>query len=267
MLIGVLAAGVLVTMMPFMYMVSTAFTRYAFTLPYPPRLIPADPTIENFVRALTTHNLPKYAVNSIYITLLAVVGVVFGASLTAYGFARFQFPGKEILFRVMIFTLMVPGMVRLIPTFLVMRDLHLLDSRTGVAVLMIAFGLAGNTFMLRQFFESIPRELEEAVRVDGGGSWTVYRHVVLPLSQPALATVGIMTFMGVWDDYFWSLTLLKDEANRTLPIAIRMFQTQFGTNFSLVFAASIIALIPSLLFFVFGQKYFVQGLSQGSLKG
>ncbi|MGE5676309.1 MAG: carbohydrate ABC transporter permease [Mycobacterium leprae] len=263
----VVAAGAYIMMAPFLYMVGTAFTKYAYTLPYPPRIIPDQPTFENFVRAWTSNNFGLYAMNSLYITTLTVIGVVFVSALTAYGFARFEFPGRELLFRLFLFSLMVPGLVSLIPTFLVMRDLHLLDSRTGVAILLVATGIAGNTFMLRQFFLGLPRELEEAVRVDGGNRWTIFWRITLPLSQPALATVAIMTFLGAWDDYFWSLTLIKDETRRTLPVAIRMFQSMHGTNYSLVFAASLIAMVPSILFFVFGQKYFIQGLTQGGVKG
>lgn len=266
-LTAVVAAGAYLMVVPFLYMVSTAFTKYAYTIPFPPRIIPEQPTVENFVRAWTSNHFALYAMNSVYVAVLTVVGVVFLSSLTAYGFARFEFPAKEIIFRVMLFTLMVPGMVALIPMFLVMRDLHLLDSRSGLAILLIATGTAGNTFFLRQFFESLPRELEEAVRVDGGSRWTVYRHVILPLSQPALATVAIMTFLGAWDEYFLALILIKDEARRTLPVAIRLFQQMHTTNWSLVFAASLIALVPSILFFVVGQKYFISGLTQGSIKG
>lgn len=266
-LLAAVAAGAFLMVTPFLYMISTALTRYAYTIPYPPRLIPDSPTFENFIRAWTSNNFARYTLNSFYIAIMTVCGVVAVSSLTAYGFARFHFRGKEVLFRTMLFSMMVPGMVSLIPTFLVMRDLRLLDSRFGLVTLYVAGGVAFNTFLLRQFFEGLPRELEEAVRVDGGGRWTIYRHVVLPLSQPALATVAIMTFLGAWDEYFWALTLIKDEAKRTLPIAIRLFQGMHATNYSLVFAAALIAVVPSILFFVFGQKYFIQGLSSGGVKG
>lgn len=266
-LLLLVAAGSFLMLAPFLYMVSTALTRYAYTLPFPPRLWPDQPTLENFVRAWTSNNFAIYTLNSLYIAVLTVAGVLAVSSMTAFAFARFHFPGKEFLFRVFLFSLMVPSMVALIPTFLVMRDLHLLDSRTGLALLLISTFVAGNTFMLRQFFETLPRELEEAVRVDGGGPWTIYWHVVLPLSMPALATCAIMTFLGAWDDYFWALILIKDEARRTLPVAIRLFQNMHATNFSLVFAASLIAMVPSILFFIFGQKYFVEGISTSGLKG
>ncbi len=266
-LYAAIVAGAFVMLAPFIYMLSTALTRYAYTLPFPPRLIPAEPTLENFVRAWTSNNFAAYTLNSLMVAAATVLGVVLVASLTAYGFARFEFRGKEFLFRVVLFSMMVPGIISLIPTFLVMRDVHLLDSRLGLVVLYTATGVAFNTFLLRQFFEGLPRELEEAVRVDGGGRWTIYRHIILPLSQPALATVSIFTFLGAWDEYFWALTLIKDEAKRTLPIAIRLFQGMHATNYSLVFAASIIALVPSILLFLFGQKYFIQGLSSGGVKG
>jgi multiple sugar transport system permease protein len=262
-----LALGAFVMVTPFLYMVSTALTRFAFTMPYPPRLLPDAPTVENFVRAWTSNHFALYAFNSFIVAVATVAGVVFVASLTAYGFARFDFKGKEILFRILLFSMMVPGIAAMIPTFLVMRDLSLLDKRSGLMILYVAGGVAFNTFMLRAFFEGIPRELEEAVLIDGGGRWTIYRNVILPLSQPALATVAIMSFMGAWDEYWWALLLIKNEALRTLPIAIRLFQGMHATNFSLVFAASLIAMVPSILIFAFGQKYFIQGLASGGVKG
>ncbi|MFZ5827179.1 MAG: carbohydrate ABC transporter permease [Bacillota bacterium] len=262
-----LAGGAFLMVTPFLYMLSTALTRYAYTLPFPPRIIPEAPTFENFVRAWGSNHFGQYAFNSLIIAMATVAAVVFVTSLTAYGFARFEFPGKEVLFRILLISMMIPGIAAMIPTFLVMRDLNLIDSRIGLVTLYTAGGIAFNTFLLRGFFESLPRELEEAILVDGGGRWTIYRHVVIPLSQPALATVAIFTFLGAWDEYWWALMLIKDEAKRTLPIAIRLFQGMHATNYSLVFAASIIALIPAILFFSFGQKYFIQGLTTGGVKG
>lgn len=262
-----LGAGAFLMVMPFLYMLSTALTRYAYTLPFPPRLVPDAPTFENFVRAWGSNHFGLYALNSLMVAIATVAAVVFITSLTAYGFARFQFPGREAIFRILLLSMMVPGIAAMIPTFLVMRDMHLLDSRAGLVVLYASGGVAFNTFLLRAFFQSLPRELEEAILVDGGGRWTIYRHVVLPLSQPALATVAIWTFLGAWDEYWWALMLIKDEARRTLPIAIRLFQSMHATNYSLVFAASIIALVPSILIFTFGQKYFIQGLASGGVKG
>lgn len=264
---GALAAGAFVMVAPFLYMVSTALTEYAWSLPYPPRLYPENPTLVNFVAAWTANDFARYTLNSLVVALSTVCAVVVVSSLSAYAFARFSFPGRELLFRVLIFTMMVPNMVTLIPTFLVMRDLRLMNSLEGLVVLYTSTATAFNTFLLRSFFLGLPRELEEAVWVDGGTRWTIFRHVALPLSKPALATVAIFSFLGAWDEYFWALTLVKEEAKRTLPVAIRMFQGIHATNYGLVFAASIIAMIPALALFAFFQRYFIQGLTAGAVKG
>ena len=262
-----LAAGAFVMVTPFLYMLSTALTEYAYTLPYPPKLFPESPTFVNFIEAWTSNRFARYALNSLLVSGSTVAAVVVLCSLTAYGFARFDFPGKEIIFRFLLFSMMVPSVATMIPTFLVMRDLRLVDSLHGLVMLYTSGNIAYYTFMLRGFFESLPAELEEAILVDGGNRWTIYRHVALPLSKPALSTVAIMSFLGAWDEYWWALSLIKNETLRTLPIAIRLFQGMHATNYSLVFAASIIAMLPPVLFFVFGQKYFVQGLTSGSVKG
>ncbi|HCW50688.1 MAG TPA: carbohydrate ABC transporter permease [Clostridiales bacterium] len=266
-LYALLAAGVFIMVAPFLYMVATALTRYAYTLPFPPRLYPTDPTLENFVRAWTSNNFARYTMNSLLVATSAMVLTVTVSTLTAYGFSRFQFPAKELIFKVMLITMMIPGMVALIPTFLVMRDLHLLNSRLGLVLLYASTGIAFNTFLLRSFFEGLPKELEEAVLVDGGNRWTILRHVIIPLSTPALATVAIFSFMGAWDEFWWAMTLIQDEAKRTLPIAIRLFQGMHATNYSLVFAASLIAMVPGVGLFVFFQRYFIQGLRSGATKG
>lgn len=262
-----IAAGSFIMVTPFIYMVSVAFTRYAYELPYPPRMVPLNPTFENFVRAWTSNNFGLYATNSLIVAAATVVGVVIICSLSGYGFARFEFAGKEPLFRVLLFSMMVPSIIYLIPAFIVMRDLALLDKRTGLITMLVAVAVAMNTFLFRSFFETLPRELEEAVAIDGGGRWTAYWYVILPLSQPAIATVAIMTFLGSWDDFFWPMMLIKDSSKWTLPIAIRLFQGMHTTNWSVVFAASIFAMVPSIIFFMFGQKYFIQGLTSGGVKG
>lgn len=262
-----LAIGAFVMVAPFLYMVATALTPYAYSLPYPPRLWPADPTVENFVRAWGANNFARYTLNSLLIALSSVALTVGLAAMLAYAFAKMQFPGRELIFRLMLVTMMLPAMVSLIPTFLVMRDLGLLNSRFGLVLIYTSTGLAFNTFLLRAFFQALPKDLDDAVRIDGGGHWTIFRHVVLPLSQPALATVAIFSFLGAWDEYFLALTLITDEAKRTLPIAIRLFHGMHATNYSLVFAAAIIAMVPGLILFAFCQRYFIQGLAAGSIKG
>lgn len=259
--------GAYLMVAPFLYMVSTAFTRFTYVLPFPPRLIPEDPTVENFVRAWASNNFQRYALNSLLVSIVSMVLTITLSSLTAYAFARFKFPAKEFLFRVLLFSMMVPGMVSIIPMFTIVNRLGLIDSYWGLWASYVSGGLAFNTFLLRGFFEQIPRELEEAVLIDGGGRWTIYRHVILPLSKPALATVCIFSFLGAWDEFFWALTIIKNPDLRTLPIAIALFKNQHATNWGLVFSASLIAVVPVILLFVFFQRYFIQGLTSGATKG
>lgn len=266
-LLVLVLAGLAITVTPFLFMLSTSFLHFAFTLPYPPHLIPDNPTLENFVRAWQLQNFGLAAYNTLCYAVGAVFGVLVLGSLTAYAFARFQFFGKEFLFALFIGSMMVPSLVPIIPTFLVMRNLHLLNSIPGMSLLFASLGIAGTTFMLRLFFQGLPRELEESVRVDGGGRWTVFWHIVLPLSKPALATVVIFNFIGAWEDYFWPLVLIQDEQKRVLSIVIQLIRNFHATNFSMLFAASLMAMIPEVLIFIFFQRYFVAGAITGAIKG
>ena len=180
---------------------------------------------------------------------------------------RFDFPGKGLLFGLMLLGLMVPTIMLLIPQFLLAKKLMLLNSLWGLIVFYAGGNLALNTFLLRSFFRDIPRELEEAMVVDGAGPWIRYRRLILPLSRPALATVGIFTFLASWDEFTWALTIISDPSKRTLPIAIALFQGQHATSWGLVFAASVIAVLPVILIFITFQRQFVSGLAAGALKG
>lgn len=266
-LLLVAIAGLAVMVTPFVFMVSTSLSPDAYSMAFPPRLLPAQATFANYIHVWHLQNFSLAALNTLWVAVLVVAGVLFFSSLTAYAFARFQFPGKEFIFQLLLLSMMIPEMVRLIPTFLVMRDLHLLNSLNGLALLEIAFGVAGNTFMLRLFFQSLPRELEESVRVDGGNNWTVFRTVIVPLSQPALAVVGIWTFMAAWDNYFWPLILIHDKAKSVLPIALQLLHGSYATNWALIFAASLLIMIPELIIYVSFQRFFFSGALTGAIKG
>jgi ABC-type glycerol-3-phosphate transport system permease component len=189
------------------------------------------------------------------------------SSTTAYAFARFKFRGKEFLFFFILLVLMVPDMVTIIPKFMLVKTLGLRNSLWGLIVVYVAGSTALNTFLLRGFFEQLPHEIEEAMLIDGANYLTIFFRMVIPLSAPALATVTIFSFMGNWDEFTWALTAIDDPLKRTLPVAIYSFQGQHGTEWGLVFAAMIIAIIPTLLVFLSLQKYFVKGLTSGSVKG
>lgn len=263
----VLIAGTLLTMTPFAIMVSTSFTEHAYVLELPPKLVPKSPTLENYVDAWASNGFGRYFLNSVIVAVAHVLSVLLLGSMMAYAFARFTFPGKRVLFFAMLSTLMIPGIMLIIPQFLVARDLGVMDSRLGLVLFYVATQLAFVTFLLRGFFESIPRELEEAMLVDGAGVWRIYWNLMLPLARPALATSGIFAFLFAWDEFAWALTIIDDPDKRTLPIAIALFQGQHTTAWGLVFAASLVAVVPVLVVFVLFQRYFVSGLQTGALKG
>jgi multiple sugar transport system permease protein len=265
--LAVLVAGAVVMMLPFVYMLSTSFKPDRLVLEVPPRLLPEHLTSANYVGAWTSNDFGRYFVNSVLVAVVTTLVTVLLASMMAYAFARFEFPGRRALFAFLLLGLMVPTIMLLIPQFVLAKQLSMLDSLWGLVVFYAGSNIALNTFLLRSFFQDIPRELEEAMVVDGAGPWARYRRLVLPLSRPALATVAIFTFLASWDEFTWALTIIANPSKRTLPLAIALFQGQHATSWGLVFAASTIAVVPVLLIFVLFQRQFVSGITSGAVKG
>ena len=263
---GVLALGAFVLMVPFLYMLSTSFKPNAVVLEIPPQLVPHHPTVANYTAAWTSNRFGRYFLNSLIVALATTVAAVGLSSMMAYAFARFRFPGQRILFGMLLIGLMVPGMMVLIPQFLLAKQLTLLNSLWGLVFFYTGGNLAMNTFLLRSFFQDIPYELEEAMVVDGAGAWKRFLRLILPLSRPALAIVCIFTFLASWDEFTWALTTINDPSKYTLPIAIALFQGQHSTSWGLVFAASTIAVVPAIGVFVAFQRQFISGLASGALK-
>lgn len=261
----IVAAVVMVT--PFLYMISTSFKSQAYVLTVPPQFIPNPATFDNFIQVWNTQNFGRYFFNSLLVATTSTFLSVLLSSMMAYAFARFEFPGKKVIFRVVLLGLMVPTMMLIIPQFILAKDFGLLDSYLGLIVFYVAGNLSLNTYLLRSFFVSIPGELDQAMQVDGAGAWTRFTRLVLPLSTPALATTTIFTFLATWDEFAWAATIIRDTDLRTLPIAIRLFQGANATQWGLVFAASLIAIIPVIAVFLIFQRYFVQGLTAGAVKG
>jgi multiple sugar transport system permease protein len=265
--LSLLTVGAVVMILPFAYMVATSFKQNSLVLELPPQFIPQHPTTANYREAWSSNQFGHYFVNSLIVAASTTVLAVLLSSMMAFAFARFEFPGRRLLFGLLLIGLMVPTMMLLIPQFLLARDIGALNSLWGLVFFYTAMNLALNTFLLRSFFQDIPRELEEAMVVDGAGPWARYRQLIMPLSRPALATVAIFTFLGSWDEFVWALTIINDPGKRTLPIAIALFQGQHATSWGLVFAASAIAVVPVILIFAVFQRQFVSGLSTGALKG
>ena len=266
-LYAALGVGAGLAVIPLWYMVTVALQPKIFILEAPSSLLPSAITLDNFVKAWTENDFQRYFINSLVVALATTALSTALSAMAAYGFARYRFRGKELLFGVVLVSLMVPAIMLIIPQFIVAKSLGTLNSLQGLVVVYVALSFALNTFLLRGFMEELPRELEEAIFVDGGTPLTAFRHVVLPLAQPALATVAVFTFLFSWDEFTWALTSLNRQELRTLPIAIATFQSAHQTEWSLVFAASLIAVVPVIAAFVLGQRFFIRGLASSGVKG
>ena len=220
---------------------------------------------ENYKYVVVSTNFGRALFNSAFMTLAITLGTVFTSSLAAFAFARLDWVGRDKVFVAYLATMMIPGAVTLIPTFILVRTLGWVNTYWGLIIpgMFSAWG----TFMLRQFFMSIPRVLEDAAFLDGCSIWGVYRHVALPLSVPALAALSILTFMGVWREFMWPLIVTNTPDMYTLAVALASFKEMYGVKWQLMMAGSVIMIIPMLLVYIFGQRYFMEGIKLGAVKG
>lgn len=227
-------------------------------------------TWSNFHDALMNPAMPfpRFFLNTVIIVVLTVLGATLSAALCAYGFARIRFRGREPLFILLLATMMIPGQVTMIPVYILFKELHWINTYLPLIVPAWFGGGAFSIFLLRQFFQGIPHEMEEAARMDGCGPLSTWWRIILPLSLPALATVGIFTFMGAWNDFMGPLIYINDTEKYTLALGLNLFKGQYGTDTpQLMMAATLVVLIPVLLLFFFAQKQFIQGIVISGVKG
>jgi multiple sugar transport system permease protein len=262
-----LSLGGLATIFPFIYMISTSLKGPVYVFELPPRLIPSHATLQNFVSAWTSNNFGRYFLNSLGVTVVTTLLVVWLGSMMAYAFARFEFALKKPLYYLVMFFMMMPAMSLIVPQYILAARLKQVDTLSGLVLLYVAQNIPLATFLLRGFLEQVPREIEEAALIDGASAWDVYRRVLLPLSKPALATAAIFASLGAWDEYVWAFTILNTPEKRTLPVGIAAFHGVHLSDWGLVFAASLIAVMPVIALFVALQKYFIKGMTAGALKG
>lgn len=253
-------------LIPFAWLVSSALKNNDEIFVFPPVWWPAHPQWGNFAKALTTLPFGQYAINSFVIALLCVVGNVVSCSLVAYGFARFRFPGRNLLFGILLASMIVPAQVLLVPQFILFHDLGWVNTFLPLIV-PSWFGTAFYIFLLRQFFMTIPPELEEAARIDGAGPLTIFFRVVLPLIKPALTAVAIFSFQGAWNDFLGPLIYLNDPSKYTLQLGLAQFQGSFHTDWNLIMAASVVVILPMIILFFLAQRYFIQGITMTGSKG
>jgi multiple sugar transport system permease protein len=254
---------------PFFWSISTSLKTLPESVGF--NLLPAHPSFKAYDNALTTFNFKRYLGNSFFIAGVVTVCNLFLSSLGGYAFARLRFPGREVLFFLVLGTLMIPNELRLVPVFQMLTDMplvhvHLIGTYQGYFIINLV--TATNLFLMRQYFLTIPKDYEEAAKLDGAGYFKTYWRVMLPLVGPALAAVTILQFQGTWNDFFWPLVVfLGNQDLYTLPLGIFQFRTQFQTQWPEMMAASVIAIIPIALIYVFFQRYFVAGLTSAGVKG
>lgn len=250
---------------PYLWMLANSFKSRTdfFTNPY--SVIPMPPTLSTYYDALTIGRMGVYLGNSILYAAAVLIVQLFIDSLAAYSFARVDFPGRETLFLAVLATLMLPGSVTLIPTFLIAHGLGLTNTFTGVV--LPGFAGAFGIFLLRQFFLNIPRELEDAARIDGSGFFGTYWRIMLPLAKPAMVTLGVFIFLNEWSSFVWPLIILSDWKKYPVTVGIALFRDVNQINWPAVFAGSTIVSFPIVILFVLAQEYIIGGISLSGLKG
>jgi multiple sugar transport system permease protein len=258
---------IFVVIVPLVYMVSMAFTLESNQLNFPIEWIPQPPTVANFVHIYVDTTLPigRWFSNSLIIATVGTSLIVFFSSLSGYAFARLEFPGKNFLFSLLLVSLMIPAAITLIPSFLLLRDLKLLN--TYHAIWWPASAQVIGIFLMRQHFYSIPADVEDAARIDGAGSFRIYWQVCLPMVSGALVALFIFAFLLLWNDLFWPLIVLSDRPMLTLPVGLVVIQQGSYIQRGLAFAAAFIASVPVLVFYAIFQRKIIAGITTTGMAG
>jgi multiple sugar transport system permease protein len=260
------AVGAMLLLGPFLWMLSTSLKANGEVAAFPPQFWPAQPLWSNYQAVWDAMPLLQYSFNSLLIAGLSVIGQLFCCSTAAYAFARIPFPGRSAVFWLLMAALMVPTQVTLVPTFLLMRTLGWLDTYVPIVLPWFLAGAVG-TFLLRQFFLTVPVDLEDAARMDGCGRAAIFWHIFLPLAGPGLATVAVFTFVSQWNNLIGPLIYLTNQSLWPLTMGLAGFQTEYSTRWNLLMAGTLVSMVPVVLIFVFAQRYFIQGIVLGSVKG
>ncbi|ALG12202.1 carbohydrate ABC transporter permease [Kibdelosporangium phytohabitans] len=263
-LYATLIIGAAMSVFPYWLIVSTALKPRGELFEAAPWAPPSSPTLEN-LGALLSSDFAQSILNTLIFVTVLTVGQLIFTTLAAYAFARLDFRGRNALFWLYLATLMVPNVVTLIPLFLIMRELDLVNSWYGL-VAPYVFGTPYGIFLMRQFFRSIPREIEEAARVDGAGHLTILWRIILPLSRPILATLAIVTVISSWNNFLWPLIITSSADTRVITVAIAALRSEIGIDYTRMMAGSLLTLLPMLLVFVFFQRYIVRSVALTGLK-
>lgn len=260
-----LAAYSLIVLYPLLVMLfsSVKSTRELFTNPLG---VPVHPVWSNYAQAWKEAKFAIYFKNSIWVTVASTASILFFSSMASYILGRMKFKLNAWVYGLFMAGLVIPGRLAIIPLFLLIRDLHLLNTHTGLILIYTGHAMPFSIFLLTTFFRQIPHELEEAAVVEGAGRFAIYWQIMLPLVRPALATVGIFEFLHVWNDFFFPLVFLRSEKLMTIPVGLSVFFGEYATNWALLFAALAISILPVVVAFVVMSKQFIAGLTAGAIK-
>lgn len=260
----ILFLGAFIMLFPFLWMLSTSLKSYIETISYPPTLIPEKLLWINYSYVLESCPFFRFYFNSIVTTAAIVLGQLITCSMGAFAFSRLRFKGRDKMFVAYLATLMIPSQVTMIPTYIIITKLKWIDTFQAIIVpnLFSAYG----TFLLRQFFMTIPKDLEESVRIDGGGAYRCFLHIILPLSKTALITFGTFVFQFAWNNYLWPLLVTNSLDMFVLPMGIKFFTGQFTTYYQYMMAAATMAMVPMILVYLFAQRYFTSGIALSGIK-
>ncbi|WP_148927901.1 carbohydrate ABC transporter permease [Paenibacillus methanolicus] len=258
--------GSLFCLLPLFWLVRSSFMTSLQIFEIPPIWIPAPFKFQNYVEALTTINFGRFFTNTLIITVSCLAGALISSSLGAYSYARLKWPGRNFFFALLLASMMLPGAVTLIPTFIGWKMAGLINTYFPL-ILPVWFGSAFDIFLLRQFYSTIPKDLDEAAYVDGAGLWTIYWRIIIPLSKPALIVIGLFSFMSSWNDFMGPLVYVNEESKFTMALGLQMFQSLHSAQWHLLMAASTVVILPVIIVFFIGQRYFIEGITLTGLKG
>ena len=260
-----LILGSLATLFPLAWMLSASFMTSGEATTYPPHLIPHMATLAQYRQLFIRMNIGRAFFSSAMVAILVTSCSLVFNSMAGYAFAKLRFGGRDRMFGWLLLALIIPPQVGMLPLFLLLKELHLVNTYWGVALPSLAtvFGI----FLIRQFMLAIPQELLEAARIDGAGEFRIYWSIVLPLARPIMATLATFMFMSSWNDFMWPLIVLSDQSHYTLPVAVANLVGEHVQDVELMMAGSVLTVVPVLLLFIFLQRYYIAGLMVGSVKG
>lgn len=256
-----------VCLVPFYWMIRSSLMDMSQIFTMPPIWIPNPIKFSNYKEALTMLPFGRYFLNTLFVVVFTVLGTVITSSLCAYSFSRIEWNGRDTVFGILLTAMMIPFAVTLIPTFIGWQKLGVVNSYAPLIVPAWFGGGIFNVFLLRQFFRTIPKELDEAARIDGAGHFTIYSKIIIPLSKPSLIVVSLFSFMGSWNDFLGPLVYLNDGDKFTLSLGLMQFQGMYSAQWQYMMAAATVVLVPIVIIFFIGQKYFIEGISMSGMKG